>query len=167
MRFDVGYRLDCRYGCDLINSVYNKVMTTRDLLPLIRNELVFEAVRSRGPGGQNVNKVSSAALLFWDYKKSQALSFDQKVTITTKLSNMISKEGLVYLRSDEARDLPQNKTRCEEKLIALLTKAFHVDKKRRPSKPTYSSVLKNQTTKNIRSKTKGLRKKLNKKTDWD
>ncbi len=142
-------------------------MDARALISQIRNEFVFEAVRSRGPGGQNVNKVSSAALLYWDYKKSQGLSFDQKVTITTKLANLLSKEGFLYLRSDEARDLPQNKNRCEEKLIAALTKAFHVDKKRRPSKPTYSSVLKTLNSKNIRSKTKGLRKKVNKKMDWD
>ncbi len=125
----------------------------------ILSEVEFTATRSRGPGGQNVNKVSSAALLFWSFEQSELLSFEQKAILRLKLSAYINKEGVLYLRSDEYRDLPRNKERCLEKLDTLIERAFHLDKFRRPSKPTRSSKLKKQKSKSLRSDIKKNRQK--------
>lgn len=127
---------------------------------LIEKEVSFVAVRSRGPGGQNVNKVSSAAQCFWDYRNSSYLSFDEKNLITRKLSNLINLRGELYLRSDEFRDLPRNKENCLLKLRKHLEFAFHQNKARKPSRPTRSSRLKKKETKQKRADLKSSRKKI-------
>ncbi|MES3038104.1 MAG: alternative ribosome rescue aminoacyl-tRNA hydrolase ArfB [Bdellovibrionota bacterium] len=130
-------------------------------MEIIEKEVVFTAVRSRGPGGQNVNKVSSAAVLRWDFLSSLALTEDQKTKVIDKLFNHINKDSLLFLRSDESRDLEQNKSICLEKLHTMLTNAFHVPKKRKPTKPTWSSKLKRKEQKSRHSGIKKLRQKKN------
>ena len=131
------------------------------MLNKIRSEIQFSAVRSRGPGGQNVNKVSSAAQLKWDFMMSDALTEHQKNRINEKLYNYINKNQELYLRSDEFRDLEQNKARCLKKLDTLLKKAFHQPKPRKKTKPTLSSQKKRIDTKRQRGETKRNRQKVN------
>ncbi|MGE0762330.1 MAG: alternative ribosome rescue aminoacyl-tRNA hydrolase ArfB [Bdellovibrionales bacterium] len=126
----------------------------------IRHEIWFLAVRSRGPGGQNVNKTSSAAQLFWPYQWSAGLSPDEKARIAVKLKNMINKEGEVYLRSDESRDLERNKQLCFEKLEQLLKAALFKPKARRATKPTRSSKLKRLDSKTRHGELKKSRQKI-------
>lgn len=126
----------------------------------IENELNFTAVRSRGPGGQNVNKVSSAAFLTWDYQNSLGLNDEEKYLIKIKLQNHLNKEGELYLRSDEFRDLAMNKSRGVEKLLLLLTQAFHKPKKRKPTRPTRASKAKKRDSKTRRSELKKGRQKV-------
>ena len=76
-----------------------------EILSQIESEVKFVAVRSRGPGGQNVNKVSSAAILLWDFGHSNSLSAFQKEKVSAKLQSSINKENQIFLRSDEFRDL--------------------------------------------------------------
>jgi len=129
-------------------------------LEQITSELKFSAVRSRGPGGQNVNKVSSAAVLYWDFNASSALNDEQKYLIRKNMKNVINKEAFVYLRSDEFRDLEKNKSRCIEKLEAMLIQAFHKPKARRPTKPTRNSKLRKLESKNRRGELKQSRQKI-------
>lgn len=130
-------------------------MDTRSLEP----EIQFTAARSRGPGGQNVNKVSSACLLRWDFMLSEKLTVRQKNQIQEKLYNQINKQGLLYLRSDEFRDFERNRSRCLEKLGLLLRKAFHVKKKRKKTKPTRASQEKRMDSKRRRGEVKKLRRR--------
>src|SRR5688572_10281886 len=123
----------------------------------IESEVHFEAVRSRGPGGQNVNKVSSAALLFWRFDLSSGLSWEERQTIRAKLPNMINKENELFLRSDEFRDLEKNKSRCLEKLRQHLETALHKDKPRKKTKPSRSSKLRKLETKKRRGDIKKMR----------
>lgn len=127
----------------------------------ILNELHIVAVRSRGPGGQNVNKVSSAAQLFWNYRDSSALSESEKARIADKLRNLINKEGQVYLRADEYRDLERNKSRAIEKLESFLLQALHRPKPRRATKPTRASKERKLQGKAIRGEVKRGRKRVN------
>lgn len=122
-----------------------------------RREVIFKAVRSRGPGGQNVNKVSSAAQLSWDYRHSLLLNDAQKSRIAEKLSNLITTEDILLMRSDEFRDLERNKSRCLEKLSAAVTKALHVPKKRKPTKPTKAARAERRDEKSRRGEIKKLR----------
>lgn len=132
-----------------------------ELIPhLVRHEILFDAVRSRGPGGQNVNKVSSAAILIWPFELSLILSEEQKNVLRSKLHSHINAEGNITLRSDEFRDLPGNKRRCLEKLQELVVKAFHRPKMRKPTRPTRSSQEKRISEKKRKSQHKEMRKKV-------
>ncbi len=129
----------------------------------IVNEIQIVAIRSRGPGGQNVNKVSSAAQLFWNYLDSNGLSAYEKSLVAVKMANQINKEGQVYLRADEFRDLERNKARAIEKLEAFLRLALHRPKTRRATKPTRSSKERKLDTKARR----GVIKKGRGRVSWD
>lgn len=124
------------------------------------SEIHFKAIRSSGPGGQNVNKVSSCAQLYWHFQYSELITEDQKQQINLKLANYINKEGVLFLRSDEFRDLERNKAKCLEKLNQLLKKAFFRPKIRKKTKPTYSSQLKRLDGKKNRSEIKKNRQKI-------
>lgn len=123
------------------------------------HEFEFSAVRSRGPGGQNVNKVSSAAQLFWSFEDSSELTLEQKALIHLHLKNFINRENQIYLRSDEFRDLERNKARCLEKLQFLLNKAFFKPKTRKKTKPSKAAKIKRTESKRRRGETKKLRRK--------
>ncbi len=125
----------------------------------LEQELEFTALRSRGPGGQNVNKVSSAAMAVWDFEASSLISFHEKYLVRTRLATHINKEGQLYTRSDEYRDLPQNKARCAEKILEHLSRAFHKDKPRKASKPTRASKIRTKEAKTRRSDIKKGRQK--------
>lgn len=132
-------------------------MITRDTL---RREVYFKAVRSRGPGGQNVNKVSSAAILYWNFLYSPSLTEFQKQRIQARLGNLINSEGELFVRSDEFRDLEQNKSRCLEKVVDAVKEALFIPKKRRATKPTRGSQRRRLDSKTKAGETKKLRKRI-------
>lgn len=125
-----------------------------------RREVIFKAVRSRGPGGQNVNKVSSAAQINWDLEHSLLFTPEQKGRLRLKLAPLMTNEGYIQFRSDEFRDLERNKQRCLEKLSELVRAALFVPKKRKATKPTRSSQKKRVEQKSHRGEIKKLRQKV-------
>jgi ribosome-associated protein len=125
-------------------------------------EIQFEASRSSGPGGQNVNKTNSAVTLRWNFENSPSMSFEQKEQIREKLKSYRNIEGEIVIKSQEFRDQPQNKAAGLRKLEELLTKAFFKPKKRFKTKPTRSSVEKRLTAKKIKSD-----RKSNRRGNWD
>lgn len=129
----------------------------------IAQEVQIVAVRSRGPGGQNVNKVSSAAQLFWNYALSRGLNAWEKMQVSMKLGNLINSEQQIYLRADEYRDLERNKSRVLEKLEMFLLKAVHKPKPRKATKPTRASKARKLEKKSRRGEIKKGRRKV----DWD
>lgn len=126
----------------------------------IRDEVQIVATRSRGPGGQNVNKVSSAAQLFWNYTESTGLSPHEKFLVGEKLPNLINNEQQIFLRADEYRDLERNKARVLEKLEMFLLRALHKPKPRRATKPTRASKIRKLEGKTHRGKVKKTRQKV-------
>lgn len=126
-------------------------------LTQLEREVDFKAVRSRGPGGQNVNKVSSAAQITWNFMNSKLLNWEQKARLFDKAVNLINAAGEMHFRSDEYRDLERNKSRCLEKIQDAVAKALHIPKKRRATKPTKSSKIKRREQKSRHSQTKKLR----------
>ena len=129
---------------------------------LIAKEVFYKATRSGGPGGQHVNKVSTAAILYWDFLNSNALDEEKKQILKEKISSYINKQNLIYIRSDEYRDLERNKEQCLIKLTELIKKALHKPKKRKKTKPSKSSQRKR-----VDQKVKhGTNKKLRRKPDF-
>jgi len=126
-------------------------------LTQLEREVDFKAIRSRGPGGQNVNKVSSAAQVNWNFMNSKLLTWEQKARLFDKAANIINAEGEMHFRSDEYRDLERNKSRCLQKIQDAVTAALHIPKKRKATKPTRSSKIKKREQKSRHSQTKKLR----------
>lgn len=125
----------------------------------ILKELQFKAIRSSGAGGQHVNKVSSKVELTFNPQPSYGLSDAEKGRLFLKLDARLTKEGLLILQCDEARSQHKNKAIVIKRFFDLLKKSLEVPKKRKPTKPSKSSVEKRLKSKKIDSNKKAYRKK--------
>lgn len=123
---------------------------------IIVQELQFKAIRSSGPGGQHANKVSSKVEVAFDVQNSNGISEREKNRLFLKLKSKLSKNGVLLLQCDESRSQHTNKSIVIKRLLALLEIALIIPKKRRPSKPSRSSV-----EKRLKSKKKAALKKAN------
>ncbi len=104
----------------------------RSFLPEIR----FRAVRSRGSGGQHVNKVSTKVELTFDIVDSERLDEGQKATLVKKLGSRVTKNGVLRITCDTERSQWANKLRVFEKFLLLVTEALAPVKKRIPTRPS-------------------------------
>jgi ribosome-associated protein len=95
-----------------------------DDLSIPENEISFTASRSGGPGGQNVNKVSSRVTLSFDVRNSSALSEEQKETIIEELGGRINKDGILRVISQRTRSQDMNRTDALERFAGLIAMAL-------------------------------------------
>jgi len=131
------------------------VIKGRDFMP----ELVFSASRSSGPGGQNVNKVSTKMELRFHVIGSALLSAEEKEMIMEKLGSRINKEGELLLVAQSGRTQLTNKAIVIEKFYSLLTRALTLRKKRKPTRPSKAAREKRLEDKRILSQKKEQRTK--------
>ena len=122
------------------------------------SEFIFSTSRSGGPGGQNVNKVSTKVELRFNLLQTTVFSEKEKEIIFDRLKNRINKEGELILVSQSERTQLKNKTVVTEKFYALVSKSLTIPLKRKSTKPTLTSKLKRLDTKRNRGNTKKLRK---------
>jgi len=123
------------------------------------SEITFSASRSSGPGGQNVNKVSTKVELRFNIPNSNLISDSEKEILLEKLKNKISNEGDLILVSQEERSQLKNKEKVLEKFYELIDDALTPPKKRKPTKPSKASIEKRLEGKKIVSGKKTQRKK--------
>ena len=123
------------------------------------SEFEFQASRSSGPGGQNVNKVNSKVELRFNILHSILLSEEQKALLFTKLASKLTSEGLLIIVSQTERSQIANKELCIQKFYEIVTKALTVPKKRKQTKPTHSSKIERLESKRNKSEIKNLRRK--------
>lgn len=122
------------------------------------SEFIYSTSRSSGPGGQNVNKVSTKVELRFNVILTSILSEDEKELIFNKLKNKINKEGEIILVAQSERTQLMNKVAVTDKFYDLVSKALTVQKKRRSTRPTLSSNIKRLESKRSRGNIKKLRK---------
>jgi ribosome-associated protein len=125
----------------------------------IIKELKFKAIRSSGAGGQHVNKTSSKIELTFDLENSLALSDKEKETLKEKLASKLTKEHQLIIFCEETRSQHKNKELAIKRFLRLLKTSLIKPKKRRPTKPSRSSILKNVEKNKRNSLKKALRKK--------
>jgi ribosome-associated protein len=124
----------------------------------IENEFIFSTSRSGGPGGQNVNKVSTKVELRFNLLLTQVFSEEEKGIIFLKLKNKINNTGELILVSQSERTQLLNKVAVTDKFYNIVSKALTIPKTRKYTRPTLSSKIKRLEKKKYRSIVKKLRK---------
>ena len=125
-----------------------------DQLTIPEEELRFTATRSSGPGGQNVNKVSTRVTLWFDVANSQSLSVPQKERISTRLPTRVSKKGVLRVISQKYRSQAANRETAVERFVELLRQALKEEKPRRKAKVSRAAKQRRLAEKKRRSQKK-------------
>jgi len=135
------------------------IVNSRIQIPL--SELDFSFARSGGPGGQNVNKVNSKAVLRWAVVVTDSLPYDVKARFLEKFANRLTAENEIIVTSQKFRDQNRNVDDCLEKLRAMIESVAERPTPRRPTKPSYSSTQKRVDKKVALSQKKKARRQVN------
>jgi ribosome-associated protein len=120
-------------------------------------ELTWTAVRASGPGGQNVNKVSSKVELRFDFEESSALMPSVKTRLRALAQHRLDSEGRILITSQVTRNQPQNLEDARARLAELVRQAEVVPKRRRATKPSRAAKAKRVTNKRKNSQKKQSR----------
>jgi ribosome-associated protein len=128
------------------------VVTPRVTIPA--SELSFAFARSGGPGGQNVNKVSSKAELRWNPVQSAALDADDRAWLLERLGRRLTNDGTLIVTSTRTRDQLQNRDDALAKMTLIVRAALDRPKHRRATKPSRASKRRRVADKRHRSEIK-------------
>jgi ribosome-associated protein len=126
-------------------------------LAAAEGEIIEKAARASGPGGQHVNKTSTAIELRFDVRGSPSLPDDVKARLETLSGSRLTQEGVLVLFAQEHRSQEMNRQAARQRLIGLLRQAAVRPRARRPTRPTLASRLERLEGKTHRSRVKGLR----------
>lgn len=127
-------------------------------LQIDERELQIDFVRASGPGGQNVNKVATAAQLRFDVNAS-SLPDEVKARLSRLAGNRITSEGILLIEAKRFRTQEQNREDALQRFVELVRKALIPPKPRKPTKPTTASKAKRLKAKKIKGDIKRLRNK--------
>ena len=127
-----------------------------DSLAIDEDEVTWSAMRASGPGGQNVNKVSTAVELRFDVERAH-LPEDLKARLRPFAGRQLTQDGVLVITAQETRPQERNREIALQKLVDLLRKAAHRPKRRIATKPTRASKTRRLDSKSKHAKTKRLR----------
>jgi len=132
-------------------------MRITESITVDESELSESFVRSSGPGGQNVNKVSSAVQLRFDVRHSPSLPNDVAVRLMRLAGKRLTKEGVIVIIAQQFREQERNRADARERLAALIRQAAVKPKPRRPTKVPKAVKRKRLESKRHRAGIKSLR----------
>lgn len=122
------------------------------------DELDVQFVRSSGPGGQNVNKVNTKAILRWKAMDTTSLPTDVKTRFLERYAGRLTRDGELVVSADVHRQQGQNLAACREKLRGLVLAVLEPPRSRRATRPSRSSVERRLQGKRRQSQKKGGRR---------
>ena len=131
-----------------------------DTITLDDNDIQLDFIRASGPGGQNVNKVSSAVQLRFDTAGCEALSDLIRQRLKKIAGKRMTADGTLIIKAQRYRSQEQNRQDAIDRLVAMITKAIEVPKLRRPTRPSKASNQRRLTAKRQRSDLKRHRRRV-------
>jgi ribosome-associated protein len=128
-----------------------------DTITLDEAELEESFVRASGPGGQNVNKLSTAVQLRFDVRRSLSLPNDVAIRLMKAAGSRLTQDGVLIIIAQRHRTQERNRADARERLVELIREAATPPKPRRATKPTKASKVRRLESKKRRSGVKNLR----------
>jgi ribosome-associated protein len=128
-----------------------------DTITIDEAELEESFVRASGPGGQNVNKLSTAVQLRFDVRRSPSLPNDVAIRLMQAAGSRLTQDGILVIIAQRHRTQERNRADARERLIEMIRDAATPPKKRRATKPTKASKVRRLESKKRRSGVKSLR----------
>ena len=132
-------------------------LEVRSGLVIPADEIVEVASRAGGPGGQNVNKVSTRVTLRWDVEASEVLSAAQRARLLEKLGTRLTRNGVLAVHASRMRSRVRNRELARERIVELVNEALSVAKSRTSTRPTRASKKRHQQAKQQRGALKRKR----------
>jgi ribosome-associated protein len=139
------------------------MLRVTDTISLDPAELDEVFLRASGPGGQNVNKVSTSVQLKFDARRSPSLPNDVRERLQRLAGRRLTSEGVIVITANRFRSQARNRQDARDRLIELIRAAATPAKPRRATRPTYASKVRRAESKRHRSKLKSLRQSAG----WD
>ena len=136
-------------------------MEITSTLSIPDEELIFTFVRSSGPGGQNVNKVATAAQMRFDTRNSPSLTNEVKARLAKLAGSRMTQDGLLIIEAKRYRTQEQNRADAILRFTVLLEKASHPPTVRYATRPSLTARIKRVETKKRRGAVKKLRQPSN------
>ena len=130
-----------------------------DRIAIDEDEIEVRHARASGPGGQHVNKTSTAIELRFDVRGSPSLPEDVRERLERLAGSRLTQDGVLVLFAQGSRSQEMNRQEAVERLIELVRRATEKPKPRKATKPTYASKLRRLAGKSSRSGVKAMRGK--------